>query len=239
MKRYLIVFLCFLITNCHGQTRVFGESPLILEKFDFSLDVKAFFPEKYKHKTAEDYFEIPVSANFRPHIVLIKREIVLEDRYSEDKKVARIEYGEKNYSTADTLAVFENQAFCSLNIASTPDHKIIALNAKMDNAGGVEKAVSERFIQLLTKKYGNYAKYTRNAFSKDFEVYRWVTKDKIIQYSPIYADGSNAIVVDKDKGTIKNGGKDLRLEGYFYIVKKEYEKELTGKMGSNDFFYFK
>lgn len=239
MKRYLIVILYFLTTSCNAQPKVLGESPLILEKFDFNLDVKAFFPEKYKHKTAEDYFEIPVSANFNPHTVLIKREIVLEDRYSDDKKAARIEYGEKNYSTGDTLAVFENQTFCSLNIATTPDHKVIALNAKMDDAGGIEKAVSDRFIQLLTKKYGHYTKSTRNAFSKDFEVYRWVTTDKIIQYSPIYADESNTIVVDKDKGSIKNGGKDLRLEGYFYIVKKEYEKELIDKMGSNDFFYFK
>jgi hypothetical protein len=46
----ILVSLCFVasMASCSGQPKVFGESPLELENFDFNLNVKEFYPEKYR-----------------------------------------------------------------------------------------------------------------------------------------------------------------------------------------------
>ena len=96
---------------------------------------------------------------------------------------------------------------------------------------------NETFIKLLTYKYGKCLK-TEGEFIGKFFIYEWQTNKNFIRFSTIHNNESNTlkIVIDKEKQTLNTGIKEPHYEGYFYIIRKEYQKNIK-TLKTGDFVY--
>ncbi len=66
------------------------------------------------------------------HSQLVEKDTTYTNEYSENKKAIGIEYLQKSSTSIDTMALFENQQFQKVNVATTINGKIKAINAVAD-----------------------------------------------------------------------------------------------------------
>ncbi|KIA98836.1 hypothetical protein OA93_08100 [Flavobacterium sp. KMS] len=248
MKQLSVLLLLMIISSCNAQQpEIFGEKPLNLKNKIFDLNIPVFFPEKYKLKNNPEYYEIPINNNLGIdlHTQLIKKDTLFinddgtldNSNFTKNKTSKWIVYTKKNYSSIDTVAVYEKFPFQAINVLTTLDNKLILVSGLIDE---ISLENSNKFIHLLISDYGKPIITKSKVFSKNIIIYTWVNDDKLLKYCTFLNNESNTIVieVDKDNSIIKKGDKTPHLEGYFYIAKKEFTNHLIGNINVGDFAFF-
>lgn len=215
-----------------GQAKPIGQAPLNLLKFDFDTKITDLYPDKYKSQKWDDYYDLPVGEDTR----LVQRDTTFVDEFSEDQKAIGVEYRQVSSSSGDELALADKQAFSSISIATSLAGKIKAIGAE---ASEITDKETKNFIESLTKKYGNYKKLEGDFMSK-FVIYEWEAGDRIFRYATIFTDEKNTmkLEVDKDKGTIKEGERNPHHDGYFFVINKDFLKDLE-TLHTGTFVYIK
>ena len=233
MKNYVSVLLLCTISfsHCKGQVSPIGEEPLLLENFRFDTKISELYPDKNKSKKYEGYFE--VMGTMRPQMVL--KDSTYVNEFTTGKKAIGIEYRQQTSTSIDTMAMFGNQAFQKLNIATTPDGKIKIINAVAENLTAEQ---ADEFIKRLINEYGTPRKL-KSSWNDEFTIYQWSETKKIIRFVSAYNDESNSlkIAVDADKKTASPGKKEPHFVGYFYIINPAMQEDVFGKVKTGDFAY--
>jgi hypothetical protein len=217
----LFVLLIFLLISCKK------ESAIELEDFNLDSKLSTFVSAKNKHKTYTNYFEIKSE--------IIGADTVSDGGFIGSEQPIRIDYKQQVFSQEDVIARFGDFEFNAINFATTMTGQLMVFNGL---AAKISLKETQSFVQLLNEKYGKAAK-TKGEFIKPFDIYTWQLEDRIIKYCVVSDDESNTlkIIVDKDQQTIKEGKKEAYLNGFIYIIKKEYADQVIGKMDSGDLLY--
>lgn len=79
MKKLIQFSLAILLFSCHSQklTKPIGESPLILDDFDFDTRITTLYPDKYKSKDFSYVYEIPSTY----HSNLVEKDTTFQNDY--------------------------------------------------------------------------------------------------------------------------------------------------------------
>jgi len=203
------------------------EKAIELEDFNFNTKVSTFISDKNKYETYDNYYKIKNE--------VIGADTIVDGEFIGSEKPVRIEYTRDISSANDIIARFDEYDFNAINFATTLDGKIMIFNGV---ASKTSLKDTQKFVELLNEKYGKSTK-TKGHFVKPFDVYTWLLKDRIIKYSVVANDDSNTmkIEVNELKNTIKNNKQESHIEAYIFIIKKEYQNELVGKITGGDFVY--
>ena len=232
MKKILTILLLTAITlfflNCNGQNKMLGESPLILDKFDFDTDITTLFPAKNITKKNNNIYKIPFGTH---NLFFIKDTIVVYNgSLLGDKLPVMIQYRKTNFLRSDTVAVYEKFPFNSINLATTMENKIMMINGLVEYANTVE---SIKIIDLLDKNYGNHIKSKGN-YIQPFDIYTWTLQDRIIKYSIVNIDHDETSI---ENNTVQNREEQMNIMAYLFIIKKEYANKTIGRMYQGDLVY--
>lgn len=227
---YLLISLLFLI-NCNGQTKPIGKEPVDLENFDFNTKISDLFPNEYKSKEYKNYYEIPGSI----HSQIVEKDTTFTNEYSENKKPIGIEYRQQSSTSIDKLAIFENQIFNKVNIATTLDNKIKVINGVADE---VTRKQSEDFIKNISKKYGK-PKIFKSQGNENFTCHEWKTNNRIIRFVTTFDDESGTLKlnVDEKMQAISAGKKEPHFTNYLFVINQSFKNEVFGKLKTGDFVY--
>ena len=232
MKKLITFLLAIILFSCQStkQTKPIGESPLILDEFDFETKIATLYPDKYKSKDFSYVYDIPSTY----HSNFVEKDTIFENEFDESKKAIGFEYRQKSSTSIDTLALLNNQPFQKVNVATTLDNKIKIISAVADE---IPKSKSDKIIKYLTENYGPYKKI-KAEFGTEFYIYEWKTQNKTYRYSPILDNESSTIklVINDTKGTIKSGKKEPHINGYFYIIQNNFIKDIE-KLKTGDFVF--
>lgn len=234
MKNLLILLAIFpCMISCNGQSKPIGEEPLDLEKLNFSTKIIDLFPEKYKSKTYPNAYELPEDEIGLS--TMFKKDSTFVNRSKENQSVIGFEYKQVNWGMEDSLAVFKNQYFQKINIATTLDGRIKVINGVADELTKIE---SQNLFKNLKNKYGNYKKL-KNTWGENLTTYEWVQKDKIIRFVTAYDDESTTmkIIINQEKGSISNGEKEPHFVSYLFIINPALKDEVFGKLKTGDLSY--
>jgi hypothetical protein len=227
----LFLLSTIICTSCYGQTKPIGEEPLNLESFSFDTKISDLYPEKNKRKDYKGCYVI--KGALRSQLVVTDTTFANQD--VKNKKAIGIEYRQQSSTSIDTMAVFENQKFQKINVATTIEGKIKIINAVADELTEQE---SQELIKKLVKKYGNLKKL-KNNWNEKFTMYEWVKNNRIIRLVSAYNDESTTmkLVIDNDKKTITSTEKETYYVGYLFIINQALKDEVFGKMKTGDFVY--
>jgi len=227
----LIIILLF--TSCHGQVKPIGEEPLNLENFSFNTKISELLPDKNKSKEYKfgEVYEIQGAL----HSQIIEKDTVFENKYSKNRKAIGIEYLQKSSTSIDTLAIFENQQFQKINIATTLNGKIKALSAVADE---LTLKQNSELLKKLISKLGKPKKYI-NGWNEKLVIHEWTAKNKIIRFVSTYDDESTSmkLVIDENNKTVTSGDKEPHYVGYIFIINSETKDDVFGKMKTGDFVF--
>ena len=234
MKNIITILLLLstvMFTSCYGQTKPIGEEPLNLESFNFDTKILDLYPEKNKSQQFKNFYEIKGTI----HSQLVAKDTTYINEYSENKKAIGIEYRQQSSTSIDTMAVFENQQFQKVNVATTINGTIKVINAVADE---ITLKQCDALIKTLIKKYGK-PKKMKNSWNETFTIYEWTTKNKIIRFVSAFDDESTTmkIVIHEENQTIASGEKEPHYVGYLFIINPLLKAEVFGKMKTGDFVY--
>jgi len=234
MKNIITILLLLstvMFTSCYGQTKPIGQEPLNLESFNFDTKILDLYPEKNKSKQFKNFYEIKGTV----HSQLVAKDTTYTNEYSENKKAIGIEYLQQSSTSIDTMAVFENQQFQKVNIATTINGTIKVINAVADE---ITQKQCDALIKTLIKMYGK-PKKLKNNWNETFTIYEWTTKNKIISFVSAFDDESTTmkIVIHEENQTIASGEKEPHYVGYLFIINPLLKAEVFGKMKTGDFVY--
>jgi len=233
MKNKLLILFAstFMFTSCDGQTKPIGNAPLNLETFSFDTKISDLYPEKNKSKDYKGVYKIRGAL----HSQMVAKDTTFENEYSKNKKAIGIEYRQQSSTSIDTMAVFENQKFQKINVATTIDGKIKVINAVADELTSQQ---SGDLLKKLVKKYGKPKKLI-NSWDKKFIIYEWGAKNRIVRFVSAYDDESTTmkLVIDEEKQTISAGEKEPNYVGYLFIINPALKDEVFGKMKTGDFVF--
>lgn len=237
MKNNLLLLLAasaLMFTSCEGQVKPIGEAPLDLEKFSFNTKVNDLIPEKYKSKDYQDAYEIEINGE-KENSIMFQRDSTFSRQFTPERKAIGLEYRQGNWGMDDQIAVFQNQYFQKINIASTLDGKIKALGCVADE---LTKSQADNLLKILTTKYGT-SKTMKSSWNEKLTIHEWTKKNRIIRYVTSFTNENNTmkIVVDKTQGTISEGKKEPHYLGYLFIIDSALKSEVFGKMNTGDFVY--
>lgn len=222
-KLLLIIIILPFVFSCNGQDKSslksLSDGSLQLENFDFKTRISTLLPEDTKSKEYAGYYQVKSE--------MLEVDTVSDGEFIGSEKPVRIEYRQRSFSTRDIMANFDDFDFNAVNLVTSMDGKLMLVNAV---AAETDKVKTEDFVSKLSKKYGN-SKKTKGEFAEqNFDIYTWQLKDRIIRY---------CVVLDDEKNTLKiAGGKNPHYQSYLYIVKKEFQNQIFGKVSSGDFVYF-
>lgn len=227
----LYLLSTFMFMSCKGQSKPIGDTPLNLETFNFETKISDLYPEKNKSKEYKGYYEIKGAL----HSQLVVADTTFLNKYSENKKAIGIEYRQQSSTSIDTMAIFENQIFQKINVATTIEGNIKVINAVAED---LTKQQSEVFFKTIVSKYGK-PKKLKNNWNEKFCTYEWIKNNRIIRFVSAYNDESTTmkLVIDEAKQTISSGEKEPHYVGYLYIINPVLKDEVFGKMKTGDFVF--
>lgn len=225
-----------LFINCNGQnkkSRPIGDEPVDFENFSFNTTEKDLFPDKNLSKSYKNFYEIKGFQDTQ----IVERDSTFSEPYSKTPKHIGWEYLQKSTSSIDTIAIFDEQIFQKICLATTLDGKVKAIGGVSDE---LTKEQSDDFLKKLTKKYGTPKKLT-TSWSENFTTYEWTKSDRIIRYVPAFDDENSTlkIVVDEENKTFTEGEKEPHFEGYLFIINPELKNETLTKMKTGDFVFLR
>lgn len=221
IKQLLFISCTLLFMSCEK------EKAIELEHFNFDTKVSTFISDKNKYENYENYYKIKN--------LIIGADTIVDGEFIGSEKPIRIDYTRDITSYNDVIARFGQYDFNAINFATTLKGNIMIFNGV---ASKISKKETEEFVELLNEKYGKSIQ-TKGHFTKPFDVYTWQLKDRIIKYSVVTIDGSNTLKIDlnKSKNALENQNKEPHIEAYLFIIKKDYQKEILGKLTGGDFVY--
>jgi len=223
MKRILSIFIILpFVLSCNGQeksgAKSLADGALQLENFDFNTKISTLLSENTKSKEYSGYYQVKSE--------MIEVDTISDGEFIGSEKPVRVEYRQRSFSNRDVLANFDDFEFNAINFVTNMDGKLMLINAV---AGETNKDKTEDFVSKLNKKYGNSKKTKGEFVGQNFDIYTWQLKDRIIKYN---------LVFDDEKSTLKIGGdKNPHYKAYLFIIKKEFQNEIFGKVSSGDFVY--
>lgn len=221
-KLLLILTISSLVLSCNGQeksgAKSLSEASLQLENFDFNTKLSTLLPEETKSKEYAGYYKVKSE--------MIEVDTISDGEFIGSEKPVRVEYRQRSFSTRDVLANFDDFEFNAINLVTDMNGKLMLINGV---AGETDKGKTEDFVSKLNKKYGNSKKTKGEFVGQNFDIYTWHLKDRIIRY---------CVVFDDEKSTLKIGGdKNPHYQSYLYVIKKEFQNQIFGKVNSGDFVY--
>lgn len=231
MKNNITILLLLSTILFYGQTRPIGEEPLNLENFNFDTKILDLYPEKNKSKEYNGFYEIKGTI----HSQLVAKDTTFINEYSDNKKAIGIEYRQQSSTSIDTMAIFENQQFQKVNVATTISGTIKVISTVADE---ITPQQCNGLIKKLVKKYGK-PKKLKNSWNETFTIYEWTTKNKIIRFVSAFDDESTTmkLIINKENQTIASGEKEPHYVGYLFIINPLLKTEVFGKMKTGDFVY--
>lgn len=217
--------------NCDGQVKPIGDAPLNLETFNFDTKISDLYPDKNKSKDYKDVYEIKGAL----HSQMVAKDTTYINEYSDNKKAIGIEYRQQSSTSIDAMAIFKNQQFQKINVATTLEGKIKVINAVADE---LTEEQSEDLIKKLEKKYGKPEKL-KNSWNEKFVINQWTEKDRIIRFVSAYDDESSTIklVIDEGEQSISSREKGPHYIGYLFIINPALKDEVFEKMKTGDFVF--
>lgn len=176
MKKTLLI-LMLAATGCsHAQVKPLGEETLDLERFGFDTEITDLYPEKNKNTFYPDgnvfnicgeedgFFERKTEKNgHRIFADDIQKEVVVYKQYVYTNK---------------PLARLGKQTFGVVNTMTTPDGRIVAVNASARNSTQSQHA---ELVACLTEKYGTPTRLQNDWDENAAPVYEWTGEDRIIR----------------------------------------------------------
>lgn len=231
MKNNITILLLLSTILFYGQTKPIGEEPLNLENFNFDTKILDLYPEKNKSKEYNGFYEIKGTI----HSQLVAKDTTFINEYSENKKAIGIEYRQQSSTSIDTMAIFENQQFQKVNVATTISGTIKIISSVADE---ITPQQCNGLIKKLVKKYGK-PKKLKNSWNETFTIYEWTTKNKTIRFVSAFDDESTTmkLIINKKNQTIASGEKEPHYVGYLFIINPLLKTEVFGKMKTGDFVY--
>lgn len=231
MKNNITILLLLSTILFYGQTKPIGEEPLNLESFNFDTKILDLYPEKNKSKEYNGFYEIKGTI----HSQLVAKDTTFINEYSDNKKAIGIEYRQQSSTSIDTMAIFENQQFQKVNVATTTSGTIKVISSVADE---ISPQQCNGLIKKLVKKYGK-PKKLKNSWNETFTIYEWTTKNKIIRFVSAFDDESTTmkLIINKENQTIASGEKEPHYVGYLFIINPLLKTEVFGKMKTGDFVY--
>lgn len=221
-KLLLILIISSFVLSCNGQgkssVKSLSKESLQLENFDFDTKISTLLPEETKSKEYAGYYKVKSE--------MIEVDTVSDGEFIGSEKPVRIEYRQQSFSTSDVLANFDDFEFNAINLVTDMNGKLMLINGV---AGETDKGKTEGFVSKLNKIYGN-SKKTKGEFAgQNFDIHTWPLKERIIRY---------CVVFDDEKSTLTIGGdKNPHYKSYLYVIKKEFQNQIFGKVSSGDFVY--
>lgn len=227
----LLLLFTIMVTTCYGQTKPIGEEPLNLENFNFDTKISDLYPEKNKSKDYIGYYEI--KGALRSQLVI--KDTTFLNEYSENKKAIGIEYRQQSSTSIDTMAVFKNQKFQKINVATTIEGKIKVINAVSEELTGQQ---SRDLFKKLVTQYGK-PKKLKNNWNEKFILYEWIKNNRIVRLVSAYNDESTTmkLVIQPKKQIISSGEKEPHYVVYLFVINPVLKDEVFGKMKTGDFVY--
>lgn len=231
MKKHLLFLsIPFFMIACRGQeNRIpasLAKQPLQLEDFDFNTKFSTILPENTKSKEYTGYYQVKSE--------MLQVDTISDGEFIGSEKPVRIEYRQRSFSYGDILANFGEYEFNAVNFATTLDGKIMLINAVV---GKTDLKEVNNLLETLDKKYGKSTKTTGEFVSKNFDIYTWQLKDRIIRYSLVLDKEENTMKIEVDDHKIKSGEKEPHYKGYLYVIKKEYKDKIFDNVSSGDFVF--
>ena len=211
-KTFIILSICIMasLTGCSQQgkqPKVFGESPLNLENFDFNLNIKTFIPEKYLQEYG--WYHIPANGGK----VMVVRDTIywehINDRLFVEKTPENAKwllFSDRGNTTDDYLAKYGEFPFLHIQFAVSLDNEIMAVHTQTPEW---DKDTNDNFVQLLTSKYAHYQSETGERLFSKYEKYTWKLNDRIIYYWAYHNED------------------ETQYQGSFYIYKKEFADKIS------------
>lgn len=231
----LLLPLFFIISSSYqSQIKPIGEAALDLENFSFNTKFKDLIPEKYKSKTHENVYEVEIKGD-RHNAIMFQKDSTYANQFKPERKAIGLEYRQGNWRMDDRLAVFQNQYFQKINLATAFDGTIKALGCVADE---LTKNEAEKLLKTLTAEFGT-SKTMISSWNKKLTIHEWTKKDRIIRYVTSFTNEENTmkIVIDKTEGTLTEGKKEPHYLGYLFIINPALKSEVLGKMNTGDFVY--
>ncbi|MBO9690509.1 hypothetical protein [Chryseobacterium sp.] len=224
MEKIIPILICLLfLISCKK------EKAIELEGFNFNNKRSAYFSDKDKYKTYDNYYQIKSE--------VIGVDTISDGAFIESEKPVRIEYRQDIFSYEDVLARFDDFDFNAINFAATVDGRMMVFNAV---AGKISLEETKKFVELLDEKYGK-SKVGRETFIKPYEIYTWHLEDRIIKYCIVGDDDSHTMKIEAGQANKSdtNGEKKSHVRAFLYIIKNEFANQVIGKMNSGDLLYCK
>ena len=161
-KIILFLFITLAFSSCSQQAQ-YGKSPLLLDQFNFNLDVASFFKDEQIFRGKSDY---SVSTS--------------EETYDyKDHEILCIQYATRSMSKDRILAKYNGMNFESLGmITDSTDEKVLLVSARTDY-GTADKI--EQVLKKLQQDYGA-GSLNRGSFGHDDGIkITFKTQDKIVK----------------------------------------------------------
>lgn len=196
-------------TSCtNAQVKPLGEEILNLETFGFDTTITDLLLEENKDTFYLNVYNIPDSeACFER-----KPEKNGYKIYADDIQKDVVVYQQIAYDQA--LARFGKHEFGVLNIMTTPDGSIAALNG---TAHHTTEKQSAGFVEYLTKKYGAPARLKNDWDENDAPFYEWADHDRIIRYIRA-VDRSTILKVDMSEMQISQEESGKTYNSHVFII---------------------
>ena len=231
MKKHLLFLtIPFFMLSCRGQeNRIpasLAKQHLQLEDFDFNTKFSTILPEDTRSKEYAGYYQVKSE--------MLEVDTISDGELIGSEKPVRIEYRQRSFSTRDVMANFGSYEFNAVNFATTLDGKIMFINAVV---GKTELNEAKSLMETLDKKYGKSTKTKGEFVGKNFDIYTWQLKDRIIRYSLVLDDEENTMKIEVNDQKISNGKKDPHYKGYLFVIKKEYKDKIFDNVSSGDFVF--
>lgn len=231
-KQLLLLAILPLMICCNGQQNrpatSLAKEPVQLENFDFNTKISTLLPADTKSKDYAGYYQAKGES--------IEIDTISDDNFIGNEKPLRIEYRQRSYSSRDVLAKFDDHEYNAVNLATTMDGKIMLISAVI---GKTTINDTNDLVAYLTKKNGKPVKTKGDFASKNFDIYTWQLKDRMIRYSMVLDNEENTlkIEVDQEHKQIKGGDKTPHYTGYIFVIKNEYKDKIFENQSSGDFVY--
>lgn len=162
-----MVLASFGLGSCtDSQAQYWGESPYILEKIEFGINVAEFY-SKGQDITLFSWEEYN---DTKHHYVKKNR-----DCGTEDHPMTLIDYTAPSYNNADIMARFGKFEFPYLGMLATEKDQMVAVAVHIQFEG---RKQTEAFLLALADKYGSECLIQKSSWGTHFI---WQDKDKCVQ----------------------------------------------------------
>lgn len=193
--------------------------------------LRTFFPDRYiSTEWGEDWYQVPTPSTKDGEDGYLYQKETCIDFYGNPFWIT---YSQHGSCDADELLSMGGHTFSTANFAVTLDGRRIAA------AGGCNRDITkedcDRFIALLTKRYGEPEQGDGEWFP--CRLYKWKLKDRTLTFAIHETDEHNELKLERvyheEDNTIeiREGKRRNRTEGYFFVFDGEWYDRFVRTQG--------